>query len=317
MIPISSLRVLIRIHGESMVLSSDYPLHNRALTGQYPPGSVFKIVVALAGLQEGVITPSETFYCNGEYSLAAGNTVAGKSGGMERWISTAPWWNPVTSIFINWGCGWGVDRIARYAHQLGLGQKTGLDLGHEKSGLFPPLNGNAKRWGVPWQGGETVSTAIGQSFVLVTPVQVATFVSAVFNGGHVYKPQVTQWVRKPGGESIFEFKPQLIRDVKIKPEYFELVKKALSGAVNHPRGTGSKARLPDITVAGKTGTAQVVTLKREKDAKAKGEGPMEVQGPCLVCGRCTGRGSQDYGGCPGGTRRTRRKRRGPHCQNTD
>ena len=126
-------------------------------------------------------------------------------------------------------------------------------------------------------GGETVSTAIGQSFVLVTPLQVATFVSAVFNGGHLYRPQVTQWVRKTGGESIFEFTPQLIRNVEIKPEYLELVKKALSGAVNDPRGTGSKARLADIMVAGKTGTAQVVNLKKEKDAKARGEIPWKYR----------------------------------------
>jgi len=113
--------------------------------------------------------------------------------------------------------------------------------------------------------------------VLVTPLQVATFVSAVFNGGHVYQPQVTQWVRKPDGESIFEFEPQLIRDVKIKPEYLELVKKALSGVVNDPRGTGKKARLTDITVAGKTGTAQVVNLSKEKDSKTKGETPWKYR----------------------------------------
>ena len=262
---------------KSMVASSDYPLHNRALTGQYPPGSVFKIIVALAGLQEGVITPGEALFCNGEYSLGRGKYRCWKRWGHGKVDLNRALVESCDIYFYHLGMRLGVDRIARYAHQLGLGQKTGLNLGHEKGGLIPTAEWKRKRWGTPWQGGETVSTAIGQSFVLVTPLQTATFVSAVFNGGHVYRPQVTRWVRKSGGESIFEFAPQLIRDVKIKPEYLELVKKALSGAVNHPRGTGSKARLVDIKVAGKTGTAQVVNLKKEKEAKAKGEIPWKYR----------------------------------------
>ena len=262
---------------KNMVSSTDYPLHNRALTGQYPPGSVFKIVVALAGLQEGVITPHETLYCNGQYSLGRGKYRCWKRWGHGSVNLHKALVESCDIYFYHLGLRLGVDRIAHYAHQLGLGRKTGLNLGHEKGGLIPTAEWKLKRWGVPWQGGETVSTSIGQSFVLVTPLQVATFVSAVFNGGHVYRPQVTRWVRKPGGESIFEFTPQLIGDVKIKPEYLELVKYALSGAVNHPRGTGSKAKLADIKVAGKTGTAQVVNLKKEKDAKAKGEIPWKYR----------------------------------------
>lgn len=262
---------------KTMMSSSDHPLHNRALTGQYPPGSIFKIVVALAGLQEGVITPGEAFYCNGEYSLGSGKYRCWKRWGHGKVDLNRALVESCDVYFYHMGMRLGVDRIAHYAHQLGLGQKTGLNLGHEKGGLIPTSEWKRKRWGVPWQGGETVSTAIGQSFVLVTPLQVATFVSAVFNGGHVYRPQVTQWVRKPGGESLFEFAPRLIRDVKINPEYLELVKKALTGVVNHPRGTGSKARLVDITVAGKTGTAQVVNLKKEKEAKAKGEIPWKYR----------------------------------------
>lgn len=256
---------------QAMVSSSDYPLHNRALTGQYPPGSVFKIVVALAALQEGVITPHETFFCNGEYSLGRGKYRCWKRWGHGKVDLNRALVESCDVYFYHVGMRLGVDRIARYARKLGLGRKTGLNLGHEKSGLIPTAEWKRKRWGVPWQGGETVSTAIGQSFVLVTPLQVATFASAVFNGGHVYRPQLTQWVRKAGGETVFEFKPQLVGDVGVKPAYLELVKKALTGVVNHQRGTGTKAKLPDIKVAGKTGTAQVVNLKKEKDAKAKGE----------------------------------------------
>ena len=262
---------------KSMVSSDDHPLNNRALTGQYPPGSIFKIVVALAGLQEGVITPDETLFCNGQYSLGKGKYRCWKKTGHGKVDLNRALVESCDVYFYHLGMRLGVDRIARYAHQLGLGQKTGLDLGNEKAGLIPSTEWKKKRYGVPWQGGETVSTAIGQSFVLATPLQIATFASAVFNGGHVYRPQLTQWVRKPGGENIFEFKPQLVRDVGIKPEYLALVRKALSGAVNNPRGTGTKAKLPDIMVAGKTGTAQVVNLKKEKNAKAKGEIPREYR----------------------------------------
>ena len=262
---------------KNMVSSDDHPLNNRALTGQYPPGSIFKIVVALAGLQEGVITPDETLFCNGEYSLGRGKYRCWKRWGHGKVDLNRALVESCDVYFYHLGMRLGVDRIARYARQMGLGQKTGLDLGNEKAGLIPTTEWKKRRWGVPWQGGETVSTAIGQSFVLATPVQIATFVSAVFNGGHVYRPQLTQWVRKPGGENIFEFKPQLVRDVGIKPEFLALVKKALSGAVNNPRGTGTKAKLPDITVAGKTGTAQVVNLKKEKNAKAKGEIPWKYR----------------------------------------
>lgn len=262
---------------KNIVSSSDYPLHNRALTGQYPPGSIFKIVVALAGLQEGVITPGEAFYCNGKYTLGRGKYRCWKRWGHGKVDLKRALVESCDIYFYHLGMRLGVDRIARYAHQLGLGQKTGLNLGHEEGGLIPTAEWKLKRFGVPWQGGETVSTAIGQSFVLVTPLQVATFVSAVFNGGHVFRPQVTRWVRKSGGESIFEFTPQLVRDVEIKPEYLEFVKQALSGAVNHPRGTGTKAKLVDITVAGKTGTAQVVNLKKEKESKVKGEIPWKYR----------------------------------------
>ena len=262
---------------KNMVSSKDYPLHNRALTGQYPPGSVFKIVVALAGLQEGVISPQEALYCNGRYSLGRGKYQCWKRSGHGKVDLYRALVESCDVYFYHLGMRLGVDRIADYAHQLGLGRKTGFNLGHEESGLIPTAEWKRKRWGTPWQGGETVSTSIGQSFVLVTPLQVATFVSAVFNGGHVYKPQVTKWVRKTGGESIFEFTPQLIRNVAIKPEYLEFVKKALTGAVNDPRGTGSQARLADIMVAGKTGTAQVVNLKKEKDAKVGGEIPWKYR----------------------------------------
>ncbi|MDZ7698979.1 MAG: penicillin-binding protein 2 [Deltaproteobacteria bacterium] len=251
-------------------LSKAFPMQNRALTGQYPPGSVFKIVVALAGLQEGVITPEDEFYCSGTFSLGKYRYRCWKRYGHGHVNLMRALIESCDVYFYNLGKKLGVDKIAFYAKQLGLGKPTGIGLENEKSGLIPTREWKKRRWGVSWQTGETISTAIGQSFVLVTPIQMAVLMSAVFNGGTIYKPQVTRWVRKADGEAVFEMSPEAKEKLNIKPPYLEMVKEALQGVVNGPHGTGSKARLKNISVAGKTGTAQVVAMgddsKRQDEA---------------------------------------------------
>ena len=179
--------------------------------------------------------------------------------------------------FYKLGMRLGVDKIALYAKKFGLGKETGLDVGREKRGLIPTSQWKLKKFGVPWQAGETVSISIGQSFVLVTPIQMASMISTVFSGGVVHKPQVTKWAGKNGADRPYEFRPKLIRRLGIKQEHLELVKKILIDVVNKPRGTGSKARLKNATVAGKTGTAQVVTLKEGEDSHDKKEVPFELR----------------------------------------
>lgn len=262
---------------QDMVSSKDFPLQNRALAGQYPPGSVFKIVVALAALEEGIVTPEEEIFCNGTFSL--GNQTYGcwKTYGHGKVKLHRALVESCDVYFYTVGRRLGVDKIAQYARRLGLGKETGFDLGNEKDGLIPTTEWKLKRWGVPWQPGETVSTAIGQSFVLTTPLQLANLISLVFNGGHIYRPQITKWVRKPNGDSLFEFGPISDGEAGIKPEHLELVKEALAGVVNQAHGTGSKARLKDITVAGKTGTAQVVSLKKDSGSKQEDDIPLKFR----------------------------------------
>ncbi|MBW1780639.1 MAG: penicillin-binding protein 2 [Deltaproteobacteria bacterium] len=255
---------------QHIVTSKDFPLQNRAIAGQYPPG-------ALAGLEEGVITPEEEIFCNGTFTLGNQTYRCWNKYGHGKVNLHRALVESCDVYFYTVGRRLGVDKIAQYARRLGLGKKTGLDLGNEKSGLIPTSKWKLKRWGVPWQGGETVSTSIGQSFVLTTPVQLANLISAVFNGGHIYRPQVTKWVRKPGGENLFEFTPQSAGEANIKPEHLDLIKRALIGVVNQPRGTGKKARLKDITVAGKTGTAQVVALKKEDSSKRESDIPLKFR----------------------------------------
>jgi len=262
---------------QELVSSREFPLQNRALSGQYPPGSVFKTVVALAALEEGMVTPEEEIFCNGKYSLGSASFRCWKRHGHGNVNLHKALVESCDVYFYTLGRRLGVDKIAQYARRLGLGKETGLGLDHEKSGLIPTTQWKLKRWGIPWQQGETVSTSIGQSFVLTTPIQAANLMATVFNGGRVYRPQITKSVRKPNGETIHGFAPIVSEESGIRPEHLDLVKKALIGVVNEAHGTGSKARLKDIVVAGKTGTAQVVSQKKEGAPKREEDIPWELR----------------------------------------
>ncbi len=261
---------------EQIVSSKDSPLQNRTIAGQYPPGSVFKIVVALAGLEEELIAPEEELFCSGSYTMGRRTYRCWRRGGHGNVALHRALVESCDVYFYKLGMRLGVDKIAEYARMCGLGREPEFDLGRDRGGLIPTKQWKLKRWGVPWQAGETISTSIGQSFVLVTPLQVALMISAVFNGGDLYQPKVIKWVRK-NGEQVHEFTPTVRRHIKVKPENLELIKEALAGVVNEPRGTGRVAKLEGIVVAGKTGTAQVVTLEKERIAKAGGELPAKFK----------------------------------------
>ncbi len=260
---------------ENIVSSEDSALQNRALTGLYPPGSVFKIIIALAGLQEGVIDPAEELFCNGTYSLGRSKYRCWKKYGHGKVGFHRALVESCDIYFYKMGRRLGVDRIASYAKKFGLGEKTGIDVGREKSGLIPTKEWKLKRWGSPWQAGETVSLSIGQSFILVTPIQMATMISAVFNGGVVHKPQLTKRIGKTHADKVHGSGLKGRGRLGIRQGHLELVRKALIGVVNEPRGTGSKAKVKDITVAGKTGTAQVVALKKGKGGDDRDGVPFE------------------------------------------
>ena len=265
-----------RTEWRRLVSGKDYPLQNRAISGQYPPGSVFKIVVALAGLEEGVIDPDEEIFCNGGYSF--GNRIyrCWKKSGHGRVSFQKALVQSCDVYFYKTGRRLGVDKIAHYAKKLGLGKRTNFDIGNEKGGLIPTRAWKLKRWKVPWQAGETISISIGQSFVLVTPIQMAGLISAVFNGGHLYQPKIIKAVGKGEGRTHL-FKPTLMGGIEAKSEHFEMIKQALIGVVHEPRGTGSRARVRKTWVAGKTGTAQVVNLEAEKSMKGEGGVPVQFR----------------------------------------
>jgi len=251
---------------ERLVSNRYFPLQNRVISGQYPPGSLFKLVVALAGLEEGVIDPNEKIFCGGSYSFKGRVYRDWKEEGhgyadLHRAIVES-----CDVYFYRMGQKMGIDTIAKYAKRLGFNCETGLQLGDEKPGLIPDRAWKLRRWHAPWEEGETLSVAVGQSFTLITPVQIVRFMSALFNGGILFRPQVTKWIGRMNKERISEFEPDVTGYWDLKRENMELVKRALIDVVNEPHGTGKRARLDRTRVAGKTGTAQVIALPQEEES---------------------------------------------------
>jgi penicillin-binding protein 2 len=242
-------------------------LQNRATQGQYPPGSVFKIVTALAALEEKAITPDTVFSCSGAFPFGNRDYHCWKKEGHGRVDLRRAIVESCDVYFYQVGLRLGVDRIAKYAHALGFGKPTGYPLGQEKPGLVPTSAWKLKRFRIPWQAGETLSVAIGQGFNLATPLQVASSLSALFNGGKYFQPRIVQSVRSPDGEILQEIPPLAARNLHLNPEHVEFLREALWGVVNAPTGTGARAKVQGFDVAGKTGTSQVIQ-KREGRSEA-------------------------------------------------
>ncbi len=244
-----------------------HPLINKSIQGQYPPGSTYKIVTALAALSEQVITPETIFYCTG--SLRFGNRRYGcwKRAGHGAANLHKALAESCDVYFYHVSQRLGVDTLARYANNLGLGLKTSINLEHEKGGLVPTSSWKLRRFKEPWQEGETLSIAIGQGFDLATPLQICQMTAAITNGGVLYRPQYIETIKSPEGVPLKSFTPIVDRKMPVSKGALARIKKALVSAVNDKHGTGGKAKLKTITVGGKTGTAQVVRLSQHKDLK--------------------------------------------------
>jgi penicillin-binding protein 2 len=238
------------------------PMQNRATQGQYPPGSVYKIVTALAALEEKVAVPDTVFSCAGSLPFGNRDYRCWKKEGHGRVDMRRALVESCDVYFYQLGIRLGVDRIAKYARLLGFGKPTGYPLGQEKAGLVPTSAWKLRRFGIPWQAGETLSVAIGQGFNLATPLQVAHSFSALFNGGKFFQPRIVQSVIGPEGETIRGFSPTAAGGLTLNPKHVEFLREALWDAVHSPGGTGARAKVDGFEVAGKTGTSQVIQ-KRE------------------------------------------------------
>jgi penicillin-binding protein 2 len=224
------------------------PLQNRAIQNAYAPGSVFKVVMAVAGLSEGVVGPDDSVFCAGAKTFYNRSTRCWKRGG-HGWVDLyAAIQHSCDIYFYTLGQQLGVERIAEYARRFGLGSVTGLDIPGEKSGLVPDQAWSLASRSTPWYPGETISLAIGQGPLLVTPLQVAEMMAVVANRGSRVTPHV------------LPSEPGPLLPTHLDRRALELVRRALWAVVNDG-GTAAGSRLEGLEFAGKTGTAQVVAQK--------------------------------------------------------
>jgi penicillin-binding protein 2 len=250
---------------ESLVSNPYRPLENKAIQGEYPPGSTFKIVTALAGLEEKAIDETTTFDCAGFMPFAGRDYRCWKKEGHGRVDVRRALAESCDVFFYRTGLRLGIDRLAWYAKAFGLGVRSGVALDQEGRGLIPSSAWKKKRFGVPWQEGETLSVSIGQGYVLATPLQMAMLTAAVANGGVRYRPSVVSRVETMEGDVVFQAPSQEIARLSVSPRNLKIVQQGIWGAVNGERGTARRVHLNDIEIAGKTGTSQVVGRKESGD----------------------------------------------------
>ncbi len=241
------------------------PLLDKVTGGAYPPGSTYKIITAIAALEEGVVTPERSYHCNGFFTLGSGRWRCWKHSGhgtvnLRRALEMS-----CDVYFYQVGNLLGVDRIAKWAKAFGLGEKTGLNLNMEVPGLAPTSDWKLRTHSQPWQTGDTINMSIGQGYNLTTPLQIANLFAAMGNGGKLFKPFLLRKVVDENGKIIKEEKPSEPRIIRMRPENHKLVKMGLYDVVMSPSGTGKKSRVEGFTVSGKTGTAQTAALRRARD----------------------------------------------------
>lgn len=260
----------------------DLPMFNQAVGGQYPPGSIFKIIVAAAGLQEGVIASRTRL----------GDGFDGANDGII-WLPNeyVPWDRTLAQPFYSWThkygyghglhtvrdalavsddiffyelgggypdrlAGLGVKRVGEYAKAFGLGAVSGIELLGEAKGLVPTSKWKRINYAENWLTGDTYNMSIGQGYLLATPLQMANATAAIANRGTLWKPQLVDHIIDDQGQVVRAFEPVLLSDVPVDPQNLDLVREGMFGAVNWPQGTATRVRVPGVTVAGKTGTAE-------------------------------------------------------------
>lgn len=233
-----------------------YPMLNRALQSQFPPGSTFKIVTAMAALESGAITPDTRATCNGLLRMGRWSFRCWRRGGHGTLSLHRAIVESCDVYFYRAGDRTGIDNIAKYARMLGLESESGLMLVKEKKGLIPDTKWKERVKNQPWFRGETLNAAIGQGYVLVTPVQLARMMAAVSNGGYLYDLRLTR----------AESQPEPASRLDVRPGTLGQIKEGLRGVVSDRGGTGYAARSKIVDIAGKTGTAQVIS-QRDRDYK--------------------------------------------------
>ncbi|MBI4182851.1 MAG: penicillin-binding protein 2 [Proteobacteria bacterium] len=262
------------------------PLINKATAGQYAPGSTFKMMVALAALEGGIVDPQQKFFCPGYLDLGNARFHCWKKQG-HGWIDM---YNGIVQscdvYFYELARRVGIDRIAAMAQRFGLGEPVGIEIPGERAGLVPTRDWKRAATGVAWQPGETVVVGIGQGYILATPLQLATMIARLVNGGAAIVPRLT---RRLGPERAALERPREGPRLGVTESSLRLVRTAMEGVVNSPRGTAYRARIAEkgMEMGGKTGTSQVRRItraEREQGVKKNEQLPWEERDHALFVG---------------------------------
>jgi penicillin-binding protein 2 len=238
------------------------PLINKAVAGQYPPGSTFKMITALAALEAGVVTENTTCFCPGHYTLGNTRFHCWKPGGHGTVNVVMALEQSCDTYFYKLSTDLGIKNIAAMARRLGLGQLFDMELKEERAGLVPDEEWKKKNRGEVWHPGETVIASIGQGYMLATPLQLAVMTARIVNGGKAVKPWLAGYV---GDERV---KHAVWEDLKLNPKHVATVMRGMERVVNEQRGTayGSRIKIEGLSMGGKTGTAQVKRITKQERA---------------------------------------------------
>jgi len=250
------------------------PLSDRAISGLYAPGSVFKIVTASAAMEQGNLGESTTFVCDGSYRLGGTKFNCWKEEGHGPQAVRDALMNSCNVFFYNAGRKAGVDALERYSKVYGFGKRTGIDLPDEVSGLVPGRSWKRQRLKEAWYEGETLNYAIGQGFLTVTPIQVLNMMAVVANGGSLTRPFI---VKKIDDTPVSSAK---MRRVNVSEKTLGAIREGLFRVVESGGGTGKRARVDGVRIAGKTGTAQ--NTRGATHAWFSGFAPYDNPSICLV-----------------------------------
>ncbi|MEF9437471.1 MAG: penicillin-binding protein 2 [Candidatus Mariimomonas ferrooxydans] len=233
---------------KTLVNDPKKPFLNRAIQSQYPPGSTFKIISAIAGLEEGIITDNTVFECRGSIHLGRIFRCWKREGHGKIKLHRAIV-ESCDVYFYEIGKRLRIDTLSQYASDFGLGESVGVELEGERAGIVPSVAWKLRTKKGKWYKGETLNAVIGQGYLSATPIQMARLMTAVVNGGKLFRPHILK------GEG---FENRAESTIVIKPENIRLIKKALMGVVSDPNGTGRFAYSDIVKIGGKTGTTQVV-----------------------------------------------------------
>lgn len=262
-------RGLTTEYWNSLINNTEKPLRARSLQNHFPPGSTFKPFTLIAAMEEGIVNKDTKFHCHKAFkfgrryyrgwSSQTNLTVEGSDA--LKYSCNTYFYNIATKLDI--------DKLADYSNQFGFGAKTGINLPREVSGLIPTKEWKKKTKGREWQQGETLSCSIGQSYVLVSTLQLANAYAAIATKGKLYRPFIVKEIYDQQNNLIQSTQPKLINNIELKKETWDIVHKGLYNVVNSPNGTAWWRRGKGNQMAGKTGTSQVIRAQSSEQLYAK------------------------------------------------